>query len=100
MLEGSGYKVIDLGIDISTEKFIEAVVKYEPQIVGLSALLTTTMGQMKDTVEALRTLESKPKIIIGGAPVTQEFCDQIGADAYATDAASAVEIANMIIASN
>lgn len=99
MFEGSGYKVIDLGVDISTDKFVEAVQKYKPQIVGLSALLTTTMVQMKNTVETLQTLELRPKIIIGGAPVSQEFCDQIGADAYAADAASAVEIASMLIES-
>jgi len=100
MLEGSGYKVIDLGINVATQKFVEAIEQYKPQIVGVSALLTTTMLQMKNTVATLLTLESRPKIIIGGAPVTQEFCDQIGADAYAADAASAVEIANALIASN
>ncbi|EHQ92208.1 corrinoid protein [Desulfosporosinus youngiae] len=100
MLEGSGYKVIDLGVDLAAEKFVEAVEQYQPQIVGLSALLTTTMGQMKNTVDTLRTLKLKPKIMVGGAPVSQEFCDQIGADAYAADAASAVEIANALIASD
>jgi len=99
MLEGSGFKVIDLGINVPTEKFIEAIEEHKPQILGLSALLTTTMKQMKNTVETLLTLESRPKIIIGGAPITQKFCDEIGADAYAADAASAAEIANMLIGS-
>ncbi|PKM81204.1 MAG: cobalamin-binding protein [Firmicutes bacterium HGW-Firmicutes-14] len=100
MLEGSGYKVIDLGINVATDKFVEAIEQYKPQIVGLSALLTTTMKQMKSTVETLLTLESRPKIIIGGAPITQKFCNEIGADAYAADAASAAEIANMLMESN
>ena len=97
MLEGAGYKVIDLGIDVSTEKFIEAIKEHKPQIVGLSALLTTTMGQMKNSVKILLELENRPKIIIGGAPLTQEFADEIGADAYAADAASAVDIVNVLI---
>lgn len=100
MLEGSGYKVFDLGIDVPTEKFIEAVEQYKPQIVAISALLTTTMAQMQKTVETLLQIESRPRIIIGGAPVTQEFCDQIGADAFGADAASAVEVAKELIASN
>ncbi len=100
MLEGSGFKVIDLGINVPTEKFVKAIEEHQPQIMGLSALLTTTMKQMKNTVETLLTLEPRPKILIGGAPITQKFCDEIGADAYAADAASAAEIANMLIGSN
>lgn len=95
MLEGAGYQVIDLGVDVTTEKFLQAVVERKPQIVGLSALLTTTMTHMKACVEALKPYHVK--IMVGGAPVTQKFADDIGADAYANDAASAVELANELI---
>lgn len=97
MLEGAGYKVIDLGVDVDGEKFIQAVKEYKPQIVGLSALLTTTMMQMKYCVEVLKPYGVK--IMIGGAPVTQKYADEIGADAYAADAATAVEKANEFLAS-
>lgn len=96
MLEGAGYKVIDVGVDVSPEKFVQAVEEHKPQIVGLSALLTTTMVNMKSTIELL---ESHPvKVMIGGAPVTQKFADEIGADAYAPDAATAVEMADKLLA--
>ncbi|CAA7600916.1 Cobalamin (vitamin B12)-binding domain protein [Acididesulfobacillus acetoxydans] len=96
MLEGAGYKVIDVGVDVSPEKFVQAVEEHKPQIVGLSALLTTTMVNMKSTIELL---ESHPvKVMIGGAPVTQKFADEIGADAYAPDAATAVELADKLLA--
>lgn len=98
MLEGAGYKVIDLGIDVPTEKFVQAVEEYKPQIVCLSALLTTTMLNMKATVEQLRPYNSV-KVMVGGAPVTQVFADQIGAHGYAPDAASAVDKANELLAS-
>lgn len=97
MLEGAGYMVVDLGIDVSPEKFIKAVEEHQPQIVGLSALLTTTMTQMKLTMEQLMPYRDRIKVIIGGAPVTQKFADEIGADAYASDAATAVDIANKLM---
>ncbi|MGB9662284.1 MAG: corrinoid protein [Moorellaceae bacterium] len=91
MMEGAGFKVIDLGIDVPVEKFIQAVEEHQPQVVGISALLTSTMMQMKKTVEALRPYRDRIKVIVGGAPVTQKFADEIGADGYAPDAASAVD---------
>jgi 5-methyltetrahydrofolate--homocysteine methyltransferase len=91
MLEGAGYKVIDLGVDVPTEKFQQAINEYKPQVVGISALLTTTMVQMKDTVGTLKQNGAKTKIIVGGAPVTLKFAEEIGADGYASDAASAVD---------
>ncbi len=98
MLEGAGFKVIDLGIDVPTEKFLEAVKEFNPKVVGISALLTTTMTQMKETVGELKAAFSGIKIIIGGAPVSQEFADKIGADAYAPDAASAAEKVGELVA--
>ena len=98
MLEGAGYKVVDLGVDISPEKFLKAVEEQKPQLVALSALLTTTMVAMKTTVEMLKQYRGQIKIFIGGAPVTQEFADEIGADAFAADAGMAVEKANQLIA--
>ncbi len=90
MLEGAGFDVVDLGIDVSTEKFVQAAKEHGAKVVGMSALLTTTMMQMKATVEGLRA-SGPVKTMIGGAPVTEEFARQIGADGYAGDAASAVE---------
>ncbi len=98
MLEGAGYKVVDLGVDISPDKFVKAVEEYKPQLVALSALLTTTMVAMKTTVEMLEPYRGQIKIFIGGAPVTQEFADEIGADAFGADAGNAVEKANELIA--
>ena len=91
MLEGAGYKVIDLGTDVPTEKFLQAVEGEHPQIVGLSALLTTTMPQMQETVKRLKEFGNRIRIIVGGAPITAKFAQEIGADGYAADAASAVE---------
>jgi 5-methyltetrahydrofolate--homocysteine methyltransferase len=93
MLEGAGFEVIDVGIDATPEKFVQAVKEHEAKIVGLSALLTTTMTQMKLTIEALKAsgLGGSTKTIVGGAPITEEFARQIGADGYAPDAATAVE---------
>lgn len=91
MMEGAGFKVIDLGIDVPAEKFVQAVEEHKPQVVGMSALLTSTMMQMKKTIEALAAYRDRIKIIVGGAPVTQKFADEIGADGYAPDAASAVD---------
>jgi len=99
MMEGAGYRVVDLGIDVPPEKFVQAVEEHQPQLVGLSALLTSTMMQMKKTVEDLTAYRDRVKIMIGGAPVTQKFADEIGADGYAPDAASAVDLARELLAS-
>ncbi len=99
MLEGAGFEMVDLGTDASPEVFVEAVRKHGKCIVGMSALLTTTMVQMKTTVDALQEagLRDTVKIMIGGAPVTAAYAQQIGADAYAPDAASAVDIARDLV---
>ncbi len=91
MLEGAGFEVVDLGVDITPDKFVEAVKQHQPQLVGLSALLTTTMPKMKTTVEALRAagVRDRVKVMIGGAPVTDKYAHDIGADFYAPDASSA-----------
>ncbi len=100
MLEGAGFEVIDLGIDVSPEQFIESVEKQGAQIICMSALLTTTMTGMKTTVDAVKEagIGSKVRTMIGGAPVTQAYSDQIGADGYAPDAASAADKAQELIA--
>ena len=100
MLEGAGLKVLDLGIDVSPEKFIEAIKNNKVDVIALSALLTTTMPGMKDTIEAIKAagLRDTVKIMIGGAPVTQNYADEIGADGYAADAASAADVAKEFIA--
>jgi 5-methyltetrahydrofolate--homocysteine methyltransferase len=91
MLEGAGYKVIDLGVDVSAEKFVQAIEEHRPQVIGISALLTTTMANMAETVKQLNSRRGQTKVIIGGAPVTAKFAQEIGADGYAPDAASAVD---------
>lgn len=98
MLEGSGFTVVDLGVDVTPDKFVEAV-KNGAQIIGMSALLTTTMPTMACVVERLKEegLRDQVKVMIGGAPITQEYADQIGADGYSTDAASAAELAKRLI---
>ena len=95
LMSGSGIEVIDLGIDIPVEKFLAAIEEHKPQIVGLSALLTTTMLEMQKVIEAVRKspIPGKPFVIIGGAPVTEAFAGEIGADGYGADAVAAVEIA-------
>ena len=101
MIESAGFEVIDLGVDVPAEKFIETYnANPDTKIIALSALLTTTMGAMKDAVEALKAagIADKVKIMVGGAPITQEFCDEIGADAYTADAASAAEKAKELAA--
>jgi 5-methyltetrahydrofolate--homocysteine methyltransferase len=92
MLEGAGFKVVDIGIDIAPKTFIEAVKEHNPQIVAMSALLTTTMVAMKNTIDLINEEGLKVKCIVGGAPVSQGFADEIGADGYAADAASAAEL--------
>jgi 5-methyltetrahydrofolate--homocysteine methyltransferase len=100
MLDGGGFEAIDLGIDLDPSVFVEAVREHKPDLVGMSALLTTTMVQMKATIDALEEagLRDSVKIMIGGAPVTASFAEQIGADAYAPDAATAVELARELTA--
>jgi 5-methyltetrahydrofolate--homocysteine methyltransferase len=94
MIEGGGFDVIDLGIDVPASRFVEAVKEHSPQVVGMSALLTTTMVEMKKTIQALEEAGQKDrvKIIVGGAPVTEDFAKDIGADGYAPDAAVAVDV--------
>jgi 5-methyltetrahydrofolate--homocysteine methyltransferase len=100
MLEGGGFEVIDLGTDISADKFIEAIQKHQPQVVGMSALLTTTIKEMKNILQAIEKagLRKKVKTIVGGAPVNEKFAKEIGADGYAPDAASAVDIVKSLLA--
>jgi corrinoid protein of di/trimethylamine methyltransferase len=99
MLEGAGFKVVDLGVDVSPEQFVEAGKENSANLVAMSALLTTTMGSMRDTVAELEKagLRDGLKVIIGGAPVTQSYADEIKADGYAPDAASAVEQAKQLL---
>ena len=99
MLEASGYQVIDLGVDISVQTFVEKAKEHNVDIVGLSALLTTTMPNMKKVIQALQGdgLRGKVKVIIGGAPVSQSFADQVGADAYGHDATDAVEKIRLLL---
>jgi len=99
MLEGAGFQVIDLGIDVPPERFIEAVNESGAQVVAMSALLTTTMPSMKTTIDAMKEagLEGKIKTLIGGAPVTQRYADEIGADGYARDAASGADKAKELL---
>ena len=99
MLRGGGFEVIDLGIDVSPEKFLKATQEHQPDIVGISALLTTTMIGMMDVITILKKagLRNNIKVMVGGAPVTQEFADEIGAEGYAPDAASAVDKAKELL---
>lgn len=99
MLEGAGFEVVDLGVDVAPSTFVEAVRKHQPRIVGMSALLTTTMVNMKATIKALEEagLRESAKIMVGGAPVTAAFAQEIGADAYAPDAPTAVEVARQLV---
>ncbi len=94
MLKGAGYEVIDLGADVAAERFVETADTEGAQVIGLSALLTTTMTGMKDVVELVKAkgLERKVKVIVGGAPLSQAFADQIGADGYGYDASNAVDL--------
>jgi len=98
MLKGAGFEVIDLGVDVGPEKFVEQVKAKGVQLVGMSALLTTTMPGMERTIKALKEAGVSAKIMIGGAPVTQGYADKIGADGYAADAASAVDMAKSLVA--
>lgn len=100
MMESAGFKVINLGVDIPEETFIEAVKEHKPDILALSALLTTTMPNMKSVIDALKEegLRDKVKVIIGGAPISQGFADEIGADGFAPEAASAAALCKQLIA--
>jgi methylmalonyl-CoA mutase cobalamin-binding domain/chain len=99
MLEGAGFTVYDLGVNVAPEKFIEAIVEHKPEIVGFSAFLTTTMPMFKANINALEKAGIRNDVIVmvGGAPVTQEYADAVGADAYAADASTAVRVAKDLI---
>jgi 5-methyltetrahydrofolate--homocysteine methyltransferase len=97
MWKGANIDVIDLGVNVSPAKFVEAVREHSPSLVGLSALLTTTMPAMRDTVKAIKDAGLVTKVVIGGAPITKEFAAEIGADGYASDAGSAVDAAMEIL---
>ena len=99
MLEGGGFEVTDLGVDVSPEKFIAAVQQKQAQIVGLSALLTTTLPAMKVAIDALRDagIRERVKVMVGGAPVTKNYAESIGADGYGENAAASVELACRLI---
>jgi 5-methyltetrahydrofolate--homocysteine methyltransferase len=99
MLEGAGFEVIDLGVEVPSETFVEAVREHRPEILALSALLTTTMIHMPEVIEALRSagLRGGVQVMVGGAPVTQEYAERIGADGYAADAPSAVTLAKRLV---
>jgi len=99
MLEGAGFEVIDLGVDVTVENVIDRVTEIQPQVLGLSALLTTTMPEMENVIKHLQTkgMREKVKVMLGGAPLSAEFSEKIGADAYGKDAAEAVAIARSFI---
>ena len=98
MMKGAGFEVIDLGVDVSAEKFVEGVKSNGAKLLGMSALLTTTMPSMEKTVKAIKQAGIDVKIMIGGAPVTQSYADKIGADGYSSNAASAVDLARELVA--
>jgi len=98
MMKGAGFEVIDLGVDVTSEKFVEKAKATGAQLVGISTLLTTTMPKMEKTLKELKNAGLKVKVMIGGAPVTQNYADKIGADGYAADAATAVDVAKRLIA--
>jgi len=99
MLEGGGFEVVDLGIDVPAQKFIEAIHEHQPRVIGMSALLTTTLKEMKNIVQTIKEagLRNQVKAIVGGAPVTEKFAKEIGADGYAPDAASAVDLVRSLL---
>ncbi|MBN2138218.1 MAG: corrinoid protein [Sedimentisphaerales bacterium] len=98
MLKGAGFEVIDLGVDIGPDKFVEQAKAADAQLIGMSALLTTTMPAMEKTITALKKAGIDAKILVGGAPVTQDYADRVGAHGYAADAASAVDLAKALVA--
>ena len=99
MMEGAGFEIVDLGTDVSVEKFVNALREHKADIIGMSALLTTTMPSMTATIEALTEagLRDQVKVLVGGAPVTQAFADEIGADGFAPDASSATRVAKALL---
>ncbi|KPJ87828.1 MAG: methyltransferase [Spirochaetes bacterium DG_61] len=97
MLKGAGWKVVDLGVDVDAEKFVQTAIKEDADVIGLSALLTTTMVNMKSVIELAKNKDCKSKVVVGGAPLTQSYADEIGANGYAPDAATAVEIVNKLV---
>ena len=99
MLEGAAFEIVDLGVDVPPEKFVEAVKAHQPKLVGLSALLTTTMPSMRTTIDALKAagVRDQVKVIVGGAPVTETFAHDIGADGFAPDASRAVKLAKSLV---
>ena len=99
MLEGGRFEVLDLGVDVSPDRFVEAVVEHQPELLGLSALLSTTMPVMQDVIATLERagVRGTVKVMIGGAPVTQQYADKVGADGYAPDAPSAVRLAKSLL---
>jgi len=99
MLEGGGFSVVDVGVDVSAEKYVEEAKKSGAKLIGLSALLTTTMPVMKDVIAMLKTdsITADVKVMVGGAPLTQEYADSIGAKGYAPDASSAVDLATKLL---
>jgi 5-methyltetrahydrofolate--homocysteine methyltransferase len=100
MLEGGGFEVIDLGIDVSADQFLDAIRKHQPDVVGMSALLTTTMKEMKVSINAIQEagFQKQVKTIVGGAPLSEKFAREIGADGFAPDAASAVTVVRSLLA--
>ena len=98
MLKGAGFEVIDLGVDVSPEKFVEEAKSHGVQLIGMSALLTTTMPGMEKTIKALQEAGVAAKVMVGGAPVTESFAEKIGAQGFAPDAASAVDTAKSLVA--
>ncbi len=98
MLKGAGFEVIDLGVDVAPEKFVEEATAAKVHLVGLSTLLTTTMPAMQKTIDALKDAGISVKVMVGGAPVTQDYADKIGANGYAADAATAVDVAKSLVA--
>ena len=97
MLKGAGWKVVDLGVDVDAEKYVQTAIDVNADVIGLSALLTTTMVNMKSVIELVKNKDCNAKIVVGGAPLTQSYADEIGANGYAPDAATAVEIVNKLV---
>lgn len=99
MLEGCGFEVINLGVDVSSEQFVEAAIKYNADIIAMSALLTTTMGYMKEVIDAVKSseLNNRVKIMVGGAPLTENYARSIGADGYSSNANGAVALARTFV---
>jgi 5-methyltetrahydrofolate--homocysteine methyltransferase len=100
MLEGAGFKVVDLGVDVKIDNLIETLKREKADILGLSALLTTTMPEMQKVIEVLQAegLRDQVRVLVGGAPIDQKFAEQIGADGYGEDAAEAVQLARQLVA--